>query len=243
MMIDSVGSGQGAAVQAGSGMTRQSDPVSRNIQAQIGNAQKRLQELSSNDTMSVEEKMKKRQEIQKEIASLNQQLRQHQIEKRKEQRAQGTSMDDMLGCGHRTAKKGKEGTGLSQAGMQAMISADSSMKVADAQGSVAVQMDGQARVLQSEIRMDRNSGVSTEEKEAQLADLQAKAQSAETSQISTLAEAGRVIRESGEAEEDTDRTTERDDDRAESRRKSEPAGDADREESMPAAYEPVNILL
>ena len=166
MMIDSVGSGQGAAVQAGSGMTRQSDPVSRNIQAQIGNAQKRLQELSSNDTMSVEEKMKKRQEIQKEIASLNQQLRQHQIEKRKEQRAQGTSMDDMLGGGHRTAKKGKEGTGLSQAGMQAMISADSSMKVADAQGSVAVQMDGQARVLQSEIRMDRNSGVSTEEKEA-----------------------------------------------------------------------------
>ena len=242
MMIDSVGSGQGAAVQAGSGMTRQSDPVSRNIQAQIGNAQKRLQELSSNDTMSVEEKMKKRQEIQKEIASLNQQLRQHQIEKRKEQRAQGTSMDDMLGGGHRTAKKGKEGTGLSQAGMQAMISADSSMKVADAQGSVAVQ-DGQARVLQSEIRMDRNSGVSTEEKEAQLADLQAKAQSAETSQISTLAEAGRVIRESGEAEEDTDRTTERDDDRAESRRKSEPAGDADWEESMPAAYEPVNILL
>ena len=37
--------------------------MSRNIQNQIANAQKQLQELSSNEEMTLEEKMKKRQEF------------------------------------------------------------------------------------------------------------------------------------------------------------------------------------
>ena len=40
--------------------------------------------------------MKKRQEIQQEITNLNQQLRQHQIEQRKEQQSKKSSMDDMV---------------------------------------------------------------------------------------------------------------------------------------------------
>ena len=70
-------------MQAGrSGMNMQTDSVSKNIQNQIANAQKQLKEISSNEDMTMEEKMKKRQEIQQEITTLNQQLRQHQIEKR-----------------------------------------------------------------------------------------------------------------------------------------------------------------
>ena len=53
-----------------------------------------------------EEKMKKRQEIQQQIADLNNQLRQHQIEQRKEQQAKKTSMDDMLGGTRKTTSKG-----------------------------------------------------------------------------------------------------------------------------------------
>ena len=42
--------------------------------------------------------MKKRQEIQQQISDLNMQLRQHQMEQRKEkQQAKSSSMDDMLG--------------------------------------------------------------------------------------------------------------------------------------------------
>ena len=63
----------------------QTDSYTKNIQKQIADAQQRLQNLSSNQDLSLEEKMKKRQEIQQEIANLNQQLRQHQIEQRKEQ--------------------------------------------------------------------------------------------------------------------------------------------------------------
>ena len=67
------------------GMNRKmaTDSVSKNIQNQIANAQKQLQELSANENMSAEEKMKKRQEIQQQITDLNNQLRQHQIEQKK----------------------------------------------------------------------------------------------------------------------------------------------------------------
>ena len=41
------------------GMNQATDSYSRNIQNQIANAQKQLQELSSNEEMTLEEKMKK----------------------------------------------------------------------------------------------------------------------------------------------------------------------------------------
>lgn len=68
------------------GMAQANDSVSKNIQNQIANAQQKLQDLSSNEELSLEDKMKKRQEIQQEITNLNQQLRQHQIEQRKERK-------------------------------------------------------------------------------------------------------------------------------------------------------------
>ena len=57
------------------GVNRQmgTDSVSKNIQNQIANAQKELQELSSNKEMSIEEKMNRRQEIQQQITDLNNQ--------------------------------------------------------------------------------------------------------------------------------------------------------------------------
>lgn len=114
----------GANTQAAQiGMNQAMDSYSKNIQNQIANAQKQLQELSSNEEMTLEEKMKKRQEIQQQISDLNMQLRQHQIEQRKEQQSKGASMDDMLGGNRTAAKSGNKGSGLSQASMQAMISA------------------------------------------------------------------------------------------------------------------------
>lgn len=47
-------------MQTGStGIKMQTDSVSKNIQNQIANAQKQLQEISANKEMTVEEKMKK----------------------------------------------------------------------------------------------------------------------------------------------------------------------------------------
>jgi len=49
-----------------------------------------------------------------------------------------------------------------------MISADSSMKRAKVQGSMATQMEGRAGVLESEIKQDAGKG-NTEKKEEELA--------------------------------------------------------------------------
>lgn len=199
MTIGSV-TGTNDNMQAGCyGMNMQTDSVSKNIQNQIANAQKALQELSSNEDMTLEEKMKKRQEIQQEITALNQQLRQHQTHQRKEQQYRGKS--DMTGVSRKAAKSGNKEIGLSQASMQAMISADSSMKQAKVQGSMAAQMEGKAGVLESEIKMDKGRGAGTEKKEEELADLKAKAQAATASQISTLADAGRVMEEAAKADQ------------------------------------------
>ena len=170
----------GTNTQTGTmGMTQGNDSVSKNIQNQIANAQQKLQDLSSNEEMSLEDKMKKRQEIQQEINNLNQQLRQHQIEQRKEQQSKNSSsMDDMVAGTSSTSKK--KDTGLSQA-------------------SMAAQIQGRASVLESEIKQDAGKG-NTEKKEEELAELQAKAQSATAAQMSTLIDANKSVEEAAKAE-------------------------------------------
>ena len=182
------------------GMNQATDSYSRNIQSQIANAQKQLQELSSNEEMTLEEKMKKRQEIQQQISDLNMQLRQHQAEQRKEkQQAKASSMDDMK------SKAGEKGIGMSQASMTAMISADTSIKQAKVQGSVAVSMEGRAGVLESEIK--NNHGADVTKKKEELADVTQKAQAATASQMNTLAETNKAMEEAAVAERGDNKTS------------------------------------
>lgn len=87
--------------------------------------------------------------------------------------------------------------------MRAMISADSSMKQAKVQGSMATQMEGRVGVIASEIKQDAGKG-NTEKKEEELADLQAKAQSATASQMSSLSDANKSMEEAAKADNHTD---------------------------------------
>lgn len=187
MNINSVNGG----TQAGQpGAVRATDSVSKNIQRQIAETQKRLQELSSNDDLSMEEKMKKRQELQKQIYDLQNQLRQHEIQVRREsQQARNNSMEDMLG-GKREEKQQKDTVGISEAGMRAMVSADSSMEQAQAQGKVATQIKGKARVLSGEMKLDRPE--IAEEKQEELEDLEGRARNAQAAQSTSL---GKALRE------------------------------------------------
>ena len=59
MMVTNSLSGTGSLQPKLPGMNVKMDSTSKNIQNQIANAQKKLQELSSNTEMGVEEKMKK----------------------------------------------------------------------------------------------------------------------------------------------------------------------------------------
>lgn len=203
----------GGAAQGGSptgaGMMSGTDAVSRDIQRQIEETKKQIQELSENQKMTPEEKMKKRQELQKRLAELTNQLRQHQVEERRQkqqEKKQGTSMDDLLGNSRKMAKsKGgpkAPGAGMSKAGMKALISADTAMKQAGVQGSVAAGLEGRAGVLEAEIKQDGGRGLDVSGKQEELAKAEQRASDTLAAQGETLGEAVQEARDAAKAEQD-----------------------------------------
>ena len=162
------------------------DMASKSLQSQIASAQKQLQELSSNDRMSVEEKRKKRQELQKQIADWNNQLRQHQIEERKKKQQEQKKANTDTRQKQNTTQGA--GNGLSGESMQAMIGADVSVKQAKIQSSTAGRLEGKARVLETEAKNSSDEAV-VEQKQGEAASLQAQAQTAVQNQMDTLSKA------------------------------------------------------
>lgn len=205
MTINGLG---GINTQSGlTGLNQTLDSYSRNLQNQIANAQKRLQELSSDKDMTDEEKMKKRQEIQKQISDLNMELKQHQIEQRRErQQLKGSDVDDILGCNNeeRNGKGVNQETGLSQTSMQTIISADMSVGQARIQGNAASVMEGRAGVLKAEIKRDAALGGDTSAKEEALAEAEQKAMDATASQMDTLGKVNEYLKEAAEDERKTE---------------------------------------
>jgi len=172
------------------------DSFSKSINNQIANAQKQLLELSENKDMSMEEKMKRRQEIQQQITDLNNQLRQHQIEQRKEKQEKAAKSVEKK----EPAKRGDKGAGLSQASMTAIISADAAMSQAQVQGSVVTRMEGRAGVLEAEIKLDSANGGNVKAKQEELAKVQQKAVAVGASQTNTLASVSKDIKEADKAD-------------------------------------------
>lgn len=201
-------SGAGAGASAGqSGVGNNADPVSKELQDKIARAQKQLQELSANTELSAETKMKKRQELQKQISDLNVQLRQHQIEQRKKEREKKDSFDDMLGTKPQESKadgKGQAAAVPSQANMEAMISAGAAMDQAKVHGSVATKMESRAGILEAEIKLDSGRGGSSniESKKAELAEVEEKAMEATASQMGSLAEVNKTLEEASKKEQE-----------------------------------------
>ncbi len=198
----------------GAGAGTQMDAVSKDLRSQIENLQKQMQELSSNQELATETKMKKRQDLQKQISDLEVQLRQHQMEVRREaamkKREQGSDMDELLGTKQQAKKNGSQGAGMSAGSMEALISADASMKQADVHGSTAKKMEGKAAVLESEIKLDSGRGGSSNVgyKQEQLAETKAAAERASASQMESLAQANKTVQDAAEDErKDEDKKT------------------------------------
>lgn len=236
MTINGIGGASGANAgtpAGGAGMPQASDPVSKSIQDQISRVQKQLQELSSNTEMSAEAKMKKRQELQKQISDLNMQLRQHQIDQRREKQKEKTSFDDMLGADSKQSQaKSKENAAVpSQASMEAMISAGAAMDQAKVHGSVSTKMENRAGVLKSEIALDEARGGDTTKKREELADAEQKAIEATSSQMSTLAEANKTLEEAAK----DDKTDKPEEEKDEEKKVGENAQTAEGEEAQAGA--------
>ena len=202
----------GTNTQFGGMNMKATDSVGKNIQNRIANAQKQLQELSANTEMGIEEKLKKRQEIQQEITDLNNELRQHQIEERmKKQQTKSSSMNDMLGGSKKVAPKvGKKSAGISQGSMKAIISADSAMAQARIQGSAASQMEGRVGVLETEIKLDAARGGNVEAKKEELAEVKQKVAAAQDAQLNTLSDANKELEAAAKAEQQAEKAEDKD---------------------------------
>lgn len=108
---------------------------------------------------------------------MNQQLRQHEIDLRKEKQKKAAEKMDTT-----QTKESK----LTQDSMKTMISADSALKQADVYEKVATQKEGQSNVLKTEIKLDESRGGNAEKKKEELTKLQ---QEVREQQASTLADA------------------------------------------------------
>lgn len=197
---------------AGAGVGGQMDAESKNLQQQIERLQQQLKEVSANQDMPADTKMKKRQDIQKQISELQIQLRQHQIEARKEEREkkkEESSFDDLMGAKSPEKQGGSQNTSISIGSMEAMISADVSVKQANASGSTAKKMEGRAGVLEAEIKLDsgRNGSSNVGLKEAELAKTKEAAEKATASQMEALNQAGETLETAAKNEKTTGQKT------------------------------------
>ena len=200
MRVDGI---KGADSQiSGVNLMQTNDSFSKMIQSQIANAQEQLQKLSENNDMSVEEKMKRRQEIQQQITDLDHQLRQHQIVQRRANQGKDNVIERNLST-KRADKSGKGAQqGMRASTMRVIISADAAMSQAQVQSSVATRMEGRVGVLEAEIKQDSANGKSVESKQEDLIEVQQKLATTETSQMNVLSVVNKRLEEATDAEGD-----------------------------------------
>ncbi len=257
-----------------------SDSKIKNIQNEITNAKQQMQKISPKEDLSAIEKETERKKLQKDISSLNTELKQHQEELRKSQTREirmaelqedqkpkkdeksedkiqktETSLDKadeknqptdkqqtgrpgtviasnsdgtviLKGIANQDEKSGvdteekrtdetkengiaeKEAkgvdddtakdTGLSHKKIYAIVSADSSTRQANRQGTIIANTRDGIAILKGEINQDEKRGVDTEKKQAELEKMEKREQRAIAFQSSILGEANNTMKSAAE---------------------------------------------
>lgn len=164
------------------------DPVSRSLQSQIEELQKRILHISSDENMPMEEKQKKKQELENQIMELQSQLQQHLAEQRQEQQD--------------SRKQAAEQKSYDQTGMQSVITADALMRNAKIQENTAARMDTRASVLRSEMELDAGREIApVKSKENELAKAEQGAENARFSQMQILGKTHQALTNADKTEE------------------------------------------
>lgn len=180
------------------------DEKTKELQSQIQGKQLELQRLSTNETMAEEEKMQKRQELLKQVSSLNTELRQHQLDMQREKNSktdQDASSRKKNSVATDDSILDENALPMSAQGMQSIISADTAIKQAVSQGSVVTALEGRSRVLESEITLDAGRGASTEQKERELENISYAVTSATASRLGIVGTANVRLNEAMEKEQ------------------------------------------
>lgn len=203
MMVQGISPAGGAGIF----MPAAVDSESKALQKQIEEKQKELKELSSKEDIPLEEKAKQKQQLQQEITQLEAQLRMHQQEV-KQQKGQENSKQDLIASGgdkqSLAASMSLSSEGTAMAGMESLLSAHSSLKQAKVQQGVSKDLQANARVLESEIKQDKNLGASVEKKEEQLEDLSQRSSDAMGYAAAALNQANEAVTNVKDGEEPND---------------------------------------
>lgn len=177
-------------------MAPMGDAVTKNLQSQIEELERQMQNLAANGSLSIKEKQRKKQELQDKIMELQDQLQQHLAEQRQAQKEE--------------RKKAVEQKPYDETGMQTVISSDAAIKNAQVQESTAVRMEGRAAVLKREIEMDegRPGGGAIKSKIIELARSEQVAENARLSQMQTLGKTNQDLKDAAKAESDPEKEEE-----------------------------------
>lgn len=161
----------------------------RGYQETLKRLQQKMQETGKDATISEEEKQQKRQEIQKQIAEVNRQIRAAQFEasrekipgsnnavkdqqEGKEEQRENSLLPDRE---QSEAASGEQNPGQLSAGqIAAVIISGNALEQARSQQSTVQSLEGRIRTLGGEIRMDQGRGKSVEQKQAEQEDLEQK---------------------------------------------------------------------
>lgn len=197
---------QGMSPAGGAGifMPAAVDSESKALQKQIEMKQKELKELSSKDDIPLEEKAKQKQQLQQEITQLEAQLRMHQQEVKQQKQQENAMQNPMAASGERqslAASMSLSPEGTAMAGMESLLSAHSSLKQARVQQGVGKSLQADAKVLESEIKQDKNLGASVEKKEQQLEELNQRSTDAMSYAAAALNQANETVAEAKDSEE------------------------------------------
>lgn len=170
-----------------------------NIEKQIQNLQEEISNLDKNNSLSPKGRQEKRKQLEEEINTLKQQLAQEQIEQKEKVNGNKNSAPQTY------AKNEKDKEGMSNAEMNAILSASVSMKQAKAINGVRVHMNGDAHVLKGEIAMIESKGGDPIEQKQKLSELETKISNVTGSLVEKYGEANKSIKTvSSKSEKDTD---------------------------------------
>lgn len=162
------------------------DTEAKSIQNQIASKQQNLNRLSSDAEMSDEEKVKERQEIQKQIAELNRKLRMLQMEKKEEMKESEKEQEQKADLIQNPAKEvihddkdekvaeQKEKPAFSPVGIQKMLEAGALLQKEQIQQNTEHKKELSENVLSTEIKLDEMYGSDTSEKKEKLASMKQK---------------------------------------------------------------------
>ena len=188
------------------------DSVIKNAQSQIEALRKQLQQLAENEDMDPKTKASKKQEIQKQIADLNTQIRQRQAELRKEKQSpKEPTRREIEKTAEENAKS--EGIGFTKSTAGSIISASNALENADNLTEIGNKLKGRARELKAEIKTDTARGAATGAKENELEKVNKGIKSTTESSAKVLGEADKELKTAAEIDSKTnEKKAEKEDD-------------------------------